>query len=116
MWMHTQIIALDTAATDYYSPWFPRAADNAVFTLEKLQDSFGSTPMTVTVYTKNREDEGSAPGSPAGTFTLLTGNFYEVACVGLKELVRFKISFRASSAGQGVVFRFLGPTWYDKAV
>ena len=42
--------------------------------------------------------------------------FYEVHCTGLLDLVRFEIKFTAASAGQGVIYRFLPPTWYDSAV
>jgi hypothetical protein len=66
--------------------------------------------ITVTVYTKNREDEGSAPGTAVGTFASLSAAFHEVACSGLKDLVRFEITFTAGAAGQGVIFRFLVPT------
>ena len=41
MWMNTQIVALDTNVNIYYSPWFPRGADNAVFVAEILKDTFG---------------------------------------------------------------------------
>lgn len=115
MWMLTQIVALNTSAQTYYTPWFPKSADNGVFTLEKVLETIHGG-ITVTVYTKNREDEGSAPGTAVGTFASLSAAFHEVACSGLKDLVRFKITFTASAAGQGVIFRFLPPTWYDTAV
>ena len=115
MWMNTQIIALDTALNTYYTPWFPRGADNGVFSLELYQSTLGTT-FSVAVLTKNREDEGSAPGGSVGTFAAVSAPFYEVNCTGLKELVRFQISTRASATGQGAIFRFLPPTWYDTAV
>lgn len=114
MWMNTQIIAFDTASNVYYTPWFPRGADNAVFALELIKNTLAS--FAVNVRTKNREDEGSAPGSSAGTFTQLSGNFLQVNCTGLKELVRFEITTRGGAAGDGVIYRFLPPTWYDTAV
>ena len=114
MWMNTQIIALDTASNTYYTPWFPRGADNGVFMMQRIQSTLGTT-FSVTVWTKNREDEGSE-GTSAGTFTTLSGTFEEVKCTGLKELVRFRIVTRASAVGQGAIFRFLPPTWYDTAV
>ena len=115
MWMDTEIVALDTSSQTYYSPWFDKVADNAVFTMEKVLDTLNAG-LTVRVFTKNREDEGSAPGSSAGTFTTLSGTMLEVACSGLKELVRFELSFQASAVKQGVILRFLAPTWYDTAV
>ena len=69
-----------------------------------------------TVFTKNREDEGSAPGSAVGAFTTLSGAFLEANCTGLKDLVRFAITFEAGAAGEGVIYRFLPPTWYDTAI
>ena len=115
MWMNTQIIALDSAAAEYYTPWFPKGADNGIFTMELIQSTLTTVPIAVTVWTKNREDEGSAPGTSVGTFASLSGSLLEVACANLKELVRFRIYFRGQ-AGQGAIFRFLGPTWYDTAV
>jgi hypothetical protein len=117
MWMNTEIIALSTSAKVYYTPWFPKGADNAVFTMERLEHTFGTSALAVTVYHKNREDEGSAPGSAVATFTNLSGtSFYEASCTGLKELVRFRLAFTASAVGQGVILRFLAPTWYSTAV
>lgn len=115
MWMLTQIVALDAGTQTYFTPWFPKGADNGVFTLEKVQE-IPSAALGVKVFTKNREDEGSSPGTEVGTFGSLSGAFHEVACTGLKELVRFKLTVTASQAGQGVIFRFLPPTWYDTAV
>lgn len=46
-------------AQEYFTPWFPKGADNAVFTYEIIRQNFGTggTPgFTVAVYTKNRED------------------------------------------------------------
>ncbi len=114
MWMNTQIIALDMNTNTYYTPWFPRGAVNGMFLMEQIQSTLGST-FTVSVSTKNREDEGSE-GSSAGSFATLSGSFKEVTCTDLKELVRFKIVTRADSVGQGAIFRFLPPTWYDTAV
>lgn len=117
MWMNTQIVALNTSAQTYLTPWFPKGADNGVFTLEKILDTLSGTAFQVRVFTKNREDEGSAPGTAKGTFTVLGSSaFYEVNCTGLLDLVRFEIKFTAASAGQGVNYRFLPPTWYDSAV
>lgn len=111
-----QIVALNTSAATYYTPWFPKAADNAIFTMEKILDTISGTAVAVTVYTKNREDEGSAPGSLVATFSTLSGNILEAKCTGLKDMVRFRITFTAASAGQGLIYRFLPPTWYDMAV
>jgi hypothetical protein len=115
MWMNTQIVALDTNINIYYSPWFPRGADNAVFMAEILKDTFTGNSMEITVYTKNAEDEGSG-ATPVATLSTLTGGFVEANVTGLKELVRFGMEFKAGAAGEGAEFRILPPTWYDKAV
>jgi len=117
MWMLTQIVALDTSAKSYLTPWFPKGADNGVFTMEKPQDTIAGTAVQVKVYTKNREDEGSKPWATVGTFTAVSGtSFLEVNCSQLKDLVRFEITFTANAVGQGLIYRFLPPTWYDTAV
>lgn len=110
MWMYTQIITQGTAR-DFYTPWFPRGADNGVFTVEEVEKS---ATVTYTVLSKNREEEGSAPNSGT-SFSTVSGNFKEAKVTGLLELVRFKISVSGTS-GQSVIFRFLPPTWYDTAV
>lgn len=115
MWMNTQIIALDTNTTTYYSPWIPRGADNGVFAAEVFADTFGSGSLEIGVYTKNMEDEGSG-ASPVATLTALSGNFVEANVAGLKEMVRFGMTFKAAAAGEGAVFRILPIAWYDKAV
>ncbi|MFO1052739.1 MAG: hypothetical protein U1F36_11040 [Planctomycetota bacterium] len=112
--MLTEIVALNTSAMTFYTPWFPKGEDNAVFTLEKVLDTINGG-ATFTVLTKNREAEGSE-GTSAGSFSALTAPFYEAKCTDLEDLVRFKVTFTASAAGQGVIFRFLQPTWYDTAV
>jgi hypothetical protein len=121
MWMLTEIVALNTSAQTYYTPWFERQADNANFSMELVVNSIPSSPgpFTVTVWTKNREDEGSSPGTAVGTFSSIDGGalgMFEASCVGLKQLVRFQITFRAGAASHGVVYRFLPPTWFDTAV
>jgi hypothetical protein len=115
MWMNTQIVALDTNVNIYYSPWFPRGADNAVFVAEILKDTFGGSPLEIIVYTKNAEDEGSG-ATEVATLLSLTGGFVQSDVTGLKELVRFGMRFKAGAVGQGAEFRILPPTWYDKAV
>ena len=115
MWMNSQIVVLDSAAASYYTPWFGKSADNGVFTMEVLVDT--ARGFTVTVWSKNAEDEGSAPGSLVGTFSSLAGAFYEAACTGLRDMVRFRINLDSGgAAGDGLIYRFLGPTWYDTAV
>jgi hypothetical protein len=121
------------------SPWFPREADNAIFTREQIQNS-ASVGLTVEVWHKNTEDIGegdklTVSGGSWGTSGDLSYGTFE----GLKELVRFE--FTAGSAGTVLVgtvqepggpgadvntsltsadigwimFRMLAPTWFNTA-
>ena len=112
---HTLVASADSS-TDYFTPWFPASADNGIFTYEKIH---GNMSLTVTVYHKDMEDPGSAPGSPAtSTFTQIgSTTFYEAKCEGLKELVRFKLQVSSGGGESGAyfVYRFLPPVWYSTA-
>lgn len=97
------------AVREHFTPWFPRQADNAVFTYERIFSTFGSAEA-VDVFHKNEED--------AGTGTMLTGfstdlastGLLEARCSGLKEMVRFRVQIKNTDGW--VHFRFLPPTWY----
>lgn len=128
MHIGTLLMTFGTTAHEYYTPWFPKGADNAYFTYEIIRKNLGggATPgsFTVAVYTKNREDVGSQ-GDPntavSGSWTQLTGtDFYEFKAENLKQLVRFKITLQGGTSAptgqEGLVYRILPPTWYDKAV
>lgn len=122
----TLLVTLAPASAEvYFTPWFPKGADNAYFTYEIIRKNLGTgTPtgsFTVEVYTKNREDAGSQGTSVSGSWTQLTGtDFHEFKAENLRQLVRFKITLQggqnAPTGQQGVVYRILPPTWYDKAV
>jgi hypothetical protein len=118
MWMNTEIVALNTSAQTWYSPWFPKGADNGVFTVEVVQSTLtGNDPeFEIGVYTKNLEDEGSAPTSVGTLAPVGSSTFYEVSGTSLKQLVRLAITFQAGAVGEGIVLRVLAPTWYDTAV
>ena len=125
MHIGTLLMTLESGAKSYYTPWFPKGADNAHFTYEVIQKFLatgGSPGFTVTGYTKNREDAGSeGDGADSFTFTQIgSTSFYEAPATDLKQLVRFKITITPGTDvtvyAQGVVYRFLPPTWYDKAV
>ncbi|HHH28829.1 MAG TPA: hypothetical protein ENK57_10865 [Polyangiaceae bacterium] len=115
-------LAGDEGPEEYYTPWFPKGADNAVFTYEIIRQNFGASgSIQVEVFTKNREDIGSSGTSKGTISTNFSGTtFYEHDVTDLRELVRFKITLTTGSSkptGQeGVVYRILPPTWYDKAV
>lgn len=123
MHIGTLLMTLGGESTEeYYTPWFPKGADNAVFTYEIIRQNFGSGgQIKIDVFTKNREDIGSNGTSKGTIGTNFSGTtFYEQAFTDLRELVRFKITLTPGSSkptGQeGVVYRILPPTWYDKAV
>ena len=126
------------ADANVLSPWFPREADNAIFTWEKIQESV-SVGLTVEVWHKNTEDIGegdklSVTGSWGSSGNLNYGTFN-----GIKELVRFEFTvgssqstltgFVQSPGGTGaevhtdvigtdigwIMFRMLAPTWFNTA-
>ena len=118
----TQLMTLETGAKSYYTPWFPKGADNAYFTYEIIHQFLatgGSPGFTVTAYTKNREDAGSE-GTSFGFSQIGSTSFYHAECTNLKQLVRFKITIAPGTDltiyAQGVTYRMLPPTWYDTAV
>ena len=101
--------------SDVYSPWFPREADNAIFTFETIDKDTASSPdLTVKVYHKNTETAGpGAELTAASAFASIDSTKYESGrFTGLKEMVRFKFSV----TGSWVLFRMLQPTWYDTAI
>jgi len=115
----TQLIVLGSGAKSYYTPWFTSAADNAFLTYELVSSYFGTGgSVSVTAFTKNREDAGP-DGSPYSSFTQVgSTDFYHKDCTNLKELVRFKVTLTPGSSpttAEGVTIRFLTPTWYSTA-
>mgnify|MGYP001262210476 CR=1 FL=1 len=125
MHIGTQLMTFGTSSQEYFTPWFPRGADNALFTYEIIRKNLGTgSPtgaFTVAVYTKNREDVGSQGTAVSGGWGQYTGtDFYEFRAENLRELVRFKVTLQGGgtppTGQEGVVYRFLPPTWYDKAV
>lgn len=120
----TLLITFGSSTQEYFSPWFPKGADNAYFTYEIIRQNFGtggSPGFSVEVFTKNREDVGSQGTAASVTFAQIgSTSFYHGPATNLRQLVRFKITVKGGTtapAGQeGVVYRILPPTWYDKAV
>ncbi|MFN6146388.1 MAG: hypothetical protein ACK5AL_08520 [Planctomycetota bacterium] len=115
----TQLMVIGTGAKSYDTPWFPKGADNAYFTYEIIHQNFGSGgSISVTAYTKNREDAGSEGTSFSFTQIGSTA-FWHAPCTNWKQLVRFKITVTPGTSPtgpEGVCYRILPPTWYDKAV
>lgn len=113
-------MVIGTSAKSYDTPWFPKGADNAVFTYEIIHQNFGSGGgITVTVYTKNREDAGSEGTSFTSFSQLGSTGLFEKSCANLKQLVRLKITVTPGSSPtgpEGACYRILPPTWFDTAV
>ena len=100
--------AHDVDDIDFFTPWLPRGADNAIFTFERIHSTL-STDEVVTVYHKNAEDAGAGTGF-AGFSQLGSTDLFEAACTGIKEMVRFGIQIKDGTGW--IHFRFLPPTWY----
>jgi hypothetical protein len=120
MHIGTQLMVIGTGARVYYTPWFPKGADNAILIYEIIHKSLTGSPastFTVTGYTKNVEDAGSEGTS--FSFTSLGSDFFQANPTNLKQLVRLKITLTPGTGvtgPDGVCYRFLPPTWYDKAI
>lgn len=111
----------------YFSPWFPRNGNAAVFTCQVFDGvglSGGSDVFRITVQTKNEEDSDKSSsavlnGGPitismtplAETSFHAGGNFSSGA--GFLELVRFKYELVNSTGTSDpwVHFRILAPNW-----
>jgi hypothetical protein len=93
----------------YFSPWFPRQGDSAVFSAQVIACSTAGT-FTVQVQTKNNDDvdPGTVVGSFSGTPNTL-GVFGGTQFLGMKELLRFQYTQTGSS--NFVHFRVLPPAW-----
>lgn len=109
-------IVQGSSSTDLFSPWFPREADNAVFTYEQIK--LESSSFTVEVWHKNTEDLGDGT-QLTGTFTADStfSNIYYHTFEGLKELVRFRYELNSGDWEVGgpcfVIYRMLAPTWFN---
>ncbi|MDP3209429.1 MAG: hypothetical protein Q8M65_09805 [Rhodoglobus sp.] len=116
----TQLIAIGTDPRTYYTPWFPKGADDARFTYELIHSNFGTGgTFVVTVVTKNREDAGSEGGTPVTFSQIGSTGFFEASASNLKQLVRFKMVLTPGDEPEGpggVCYRILPPTWFAKAV
>ncbi len=109
-----QIGEVITTGMSTRTPWFPRAADNAVFTFELISNPDSST-LTVTVLHKNHDDTGNGT-TATGTFTqIATSGFYSLELSGLKEQVRFEVAATGGDVHGAVLYRILAPTWFNTA-
>lgn len=98
------IIGQTVFAGTYYSPWFPRRGDAAVFAGEVIAAT-GS--MMLNVEHKNSEDADSAAAVLGSA--IISSGVGTVSVTGMKELVRFK--YFVGTSGNWVHFRVLPPAW-----
>lgn len=97
----------------FFTPWFPRQADNARFTFERVHSSLSGGTESVKVYSKEVEESGT-PGTAAATFLQIgSTRFFVAEPDDLKELVRFRIELDELTGS--LHFRFLQPTWFATA-
>lgn len=113
-----QLLAADAATTTkVWGEWFPRRADNAIFTLEVAAIELpGDGGFTVQVYHKNREDSGD--GSVIAPSMSLTAIGRTASTIeGLKELVRYRyeLANESDAAAAWALSRMLAANWYDDA-
>lgn len=104
----------DGASNVILSPWMPRQADNATFTIETLQD--GGAGLEVGILTKNSEDAGDG-GTPVGSAITAgaSGTVDETYTGLLKEMVRYQFTISGSAGGEFILFRMLSPIWRNSA-
>lgn len=118
MHIGTQLMVIGTGTRTYFTPWFPKGADNAIMIYEIIHKlASGAPTFTVTGYSKNVEDAGSEGTS--FSFSSIGSDFYRATPTNLKQLVRFKITLAPGAGGngpEGVCYRFLPPIWHDTAV
>ncbi len=103
-----------------YSPWFPRQADSARFSLEVVARS-GAT-VTVSVFTKLAEEGGDGVNSDSdGSPTSIVGSavgrttteWLSAGTIALLDLVRYKFTVTGTNNYDWVLFRMLPPAWFD---
>lgn len=99
--------------TKVFSPWFPREADNAVFSYEQIK--LTGDAFNVKVYHKNTEDTGDGSDTGVSFSQIGSTDIYSTTATGLKELIRFSVEVTGDWSGGSkfVVYRMLAPTWYN---
>jgi hypothetical protein len=104
-----------------YSPWFERRGDWLRATVEVIT-VVGSTGITVTVLTKDKDEVGDGTAitaassdmaqTTAGRKTAEYGNASSGNANGIKQLVRYKYN-PGTNNSEWVLFRMLPPVWFD---
>lgn len=110
--MHTGHTLLSD--TKVFSSWFPREADNAVFSYQQIKLTDGAG-FTVKVYHKNTEETGDGTDTTASFSEIGSTGIFTAPVTGLKELIRFSYEVTGdwSTGKKYVVYRMLAPTWYN---
>jgi len=97
-----------------FTEWFSREADNAYFFCEVV--TFANlAEVAIDIYHKNAEEAGDGTNKESFT-TITSATIGEKESLGLKELVRFRITI-SNGGGGGVStarVRFLSPIWFNK--
>ena len=110
-----QWLIADSTKIKVFSPWFPRAADNAIFTYEKIV-VVGSPTLLVNVVEKSKDDPGNGTATSATFSAILGTSFFKATGEDLKELIRFQYELNAGEGGvEAILYRMLAPTWYSDA-
>ena len=106
----------------FYTDWFPRQADYAIFWAE-LIDMDGDEPqVTIKIFHKNEDATSSMDGTDTGKSIALSVAGRVSVDMGasvatpLRQLVRFKVEVSGGISGDDWVFlRMLTPVWFNKA-
>ena len=103
-----QLLIRGSSDTKVYSPWMPRGGDYLRATAEYIA---GNGDLTVSVYTKNKEETGDGT-AVTGSISLTSAGRTTAEFTGLEELVRYEFT-AGGSTSQWFLFRMLGPVWFD---
>ena len=99
-----------------YSPWFPRAGDYAIATIDVMDLSGAS--VQIDLYTKNEEDKGdgtkvdSTVNIRATSVGRHSAEWGPNGSDGILELVRYRIEVSTTDT-QWALFRMLDLVWFD---
>jgi hypothetical protein len=110
------LTTLEVAPYDVYGVWIPRKGDNAILTMEVVENYL--TDITFAVYTKNYEDPGDGVASGVSASFADTTGRQSVEITGCEELIRVKVTIgRNSRLGASDIghflYRFLQPVWFE---
>lgn len=99
------------------SPWLSRRADNLTIYLQVLKLSSSSTSLIVEVLEKDTADTGSGTPVPGSQEIDTTeSGVFSSSMVGVKQLVRYKMSLGSSSGSNYALFRVLPSVWFDSVL